>query len=232
MHHIKAFLITVVIVCFAAVGGAMLAGLGLIPQPIYSFLYDIEKSLGLGGESDVPSLQKFEGYWRVAFVPTIEESELGKCVHVEGNLRVHNGLFSGSIGPFGSSMGVRASTTENGTVSGVFSTAGIHRGTINGRLRDQFGTGTWVDNYECRGTIAFTKLEPVVDPVQGHITQFSGEVTLFRGGVPRWAVAGQPLYVGDRVEVGTNSEALVTMVQSGKTTVPAGAGFIVPEPIK
>lgn len=231
MHHIKALLITVVIVCFAAVGIAMVAGLGLVPQSIYSFLYKVEKDLGFGGTSDAPHLQKFEGYWDISLTPSIVESELGKCSNIEGTVRVQSGQISGSIGSFGSSIGIRAKVTENGMWSGTFSTAGVHKGTIKGKILNGKGDGTWGDNYDCRGTISLTKLDPVIDPVQGNITSLVGEVRLTRGGELRWAVPGEVLYVGDKVEVGTNSEAIVTMKRSGKTTVPAGTGFTVPEPV-
>lgn len=231
MHHIKAFLITVVIFCFAAVGLAMVAGLGLVPQSVYSFLYEIERDLGWGGKDGAPYLQKFEGYWEMTLTPSIPESEIGTCNGVTGSVRVKDGQFSGSIGSFGSSMGIRANVQENGTMSGTFSTAGVHKGTLQGKMLDGRGDGSWTDNYECRGTIALKKLDPVIDPVQGNITSLKGEARLIRGGEPRWALPGEALYVGDKVEVGTNSEAIVTMKQSGKTTVPAGTGFTVPERI-
>jgi len=229
MHHIKGLLITVVIVCFSAIGIAIVAGLGLVPQSVYSFIYSIEKDLGIGGSSTLPYLQKFEGYWDMKIEPSIVESELGKCMIVQGSVRIKEGKFSGSLGPFGSSVGIQAKVAENGTWSGTFSTAGVHKGTLQGKLVNGKGEGVWVDNYECKGTVALTKLDPVEDPVQGTITSMTGEVRLVRGGQPRWAVAGEVLYVGDKVEVGTNSEATVIMKQSGKTTVPAGAEFTVPE---
>ncbi len=231
MHHVKGFLITVVIICFSAIGVAIVAGLGLVPQPIYSFLYKVERDLGFGGLSSTPYLQKFEGYWNMYLVPSIVESELGKCASVEGSVRVKDGRFSGSLGSFGSSVGIRASIVENGTWSGTFSTAGVHKGTIKGKILNGKGEGTWGDNYECKGTVVLTKLDPVVDPVQGNITSLTGEARLIRGGEPRWVLPGEALYVGDKVEVGTNSEAVVTMKRSGKTNVSAGTGFTVPESI-
>lgn len=229
MHHIKALLITVVIICFAAVGIAITAGLGLVPQSVYSFLYNVEKDLGLRGPSKTPYLEKFEGYWDMELVPSIVESELGKCSSVEGTVRVQDGQFSGSIGSFGSSAGIRAKVVENGTWSGTFSTAGVHKGTMQGKILHGKGEGSWVDNYECKGTVVLTKLEPVVDPIQGNITSLVGEARLTRGGELRWVVSGEALYVGDKIEVGTKSEVIVTMKRSGKTVVPAGTGFTVPE---
>jgi hypothetical protein len=226
----KAFLFTILFGAFALIGFVMLAGLGLIPQSWYSLWYSAEQSLGLGGTSVVPYLEKFEGYWDISMQPAMAESEIGKCTSMEGSVRVQNGEFSGSIGPFGSSVGIHASTTEKGDVAGGFSTAGIHHGTIMGKIYNGAGQGTWVDNYECKGTITFTKLDPVVDPVQGTIQSFTGDVSLTRGGTPRWIVAGEPLYVGDLVQVSTNSEALV-VVGGQKTTVGAGSQFVVPEPV-
>jgi len=231
MHHIKALLVATIIICFAAVGFAIVAGLGLVPQPIYSFLYKIEKNLGFGSASNTPYLQKFEGYWEMSLTPSVVESELGKCPSLQGNVRVKEGQFSGSLGEFGSSAGIHAKVTESGVWSGTFSTAGVHTGTIKGKIINGKGEGSWVDNHDCKGTVTLTKLDPVIDPVQGTISSLMGEARLTRGGELRWAVPGEALYVGDKVEVGTNSEATVTMTRSGKTIVRAGTGFTVPESV-
>lgn len=228
----KAFLIAVLFSAFAVIGVVMLAGLGLIPQSLYSLVYTAEQSLGIGGISKAPYLQKFEGYWSIAFEPSIVESDIGKCKSVAGNIRVRDGKFSGSIGPFGSSVGIHASTTENGMLSGGFSAAGLYKGTFKAKLYGARGSGEWVDSYECRGTVMLVKLDPIIDPVQGSIVSMIGTVRLVRDGEARWVLPGQVLYVGDRVDVSSNSEAVVVMNKSNqKTTIPAGAGFTVPEPI-
>lgn len=225
----KPFLIGVLFITFIAIGGAILAGLGVLPQSVYSMVYSVEKTLGIGNGVTKPYLEKYEGYWDVAFTPSSPQSELAKCNLLEGTIRMHDGNFSGSIGPLGSSVGIHITAAGNGSLSGGFSAAGIFKGTIDGTIFNGAGQGTWVDNYECSGTITLTKLDPIVDPVQGLIITFNGDMQVTRDGVSVDAIPGQQIYEGDILDIPPKGDAVISLGLAGqKVTLTERMHFVVP----
>jgi hypothetical protein len=226
----KAFLIGIVLAGFIAIGVLFLSGLGLVPASVYAFLHTVEGTIPFLQPSVMPFTENFEGTWTVTFNPSVAESDIATCDTLTGSLHVHHGEFSGTLGPFGAAVPFHANTTEQGVLIGSFGGTTAHTGTISGTLQNGAGSGMWSDSFSCGGTVTFKKEDPVIDPVQGKVVSFKGDVQLVRGGETGFVSPGLPLYVGDELQVGDGSVLLGMGFALSPVTLLSNMTYVVPGP--
>jgi hypothetical protein len=190
------------VVGMAVVLGLLGAGLWLIFGP------------GYFARSTAPYLQKFDGRWRVVFAPTEQSARDGLgCQSVQATARAHAGTLS-NRGLLLPALGIEASITAEGNLSGTFSQNKAHAGPLEGRLAGSAGAGSYSDDLGCRGNIVFTKLDPVADPVMGRVISTRG-ARLVRAGASKELLPGESLYAGDIVDA-TEGQALLSMGADGR----------------
>lgn len=205
----KGFFLGVIFVCFVVVGLLFADSAGVLPQPFYSVVYKIEDAFFARAKSELPYLEKFEGHWNVTFTPKEKETDISACAPMEGPVVVHNGAMVGTIGTLDRSMLLKATIVYRGDVMGTLSGRAAQNGTVQGTLGEGRGSGSWEDSLGCKGDIGFTKLDPVVDPVQGHVVSAEGDVKLVRSAKEEWLYPEQLLYENDVITVGEGSSARI-----------------------
>jgi hypothetical protein len=228
----KAFLIGTVLLAFIAIGVWVVSDLGLLPTSVNVFWDTIERTVPFLQATIMPSMEKYEGTWTVTLRPSAPQSDIASCDTITGVLQVHNGQFSGGIGPFGSALPFHASTTEQGVLAGSFGGTSDRTGTVNATLDNGAGSGTWSDNYNCGGAVTFTKDAPVIDPVQGKVVSVAGDVVLVRNGAVGSASPGLPLYAGDELQVGDGHALLGIGLTLNPVTLSSNTTYVVPEPYR
>jgi hypothetical protein len=226
----KAFLIGTVLAAFIAIGVLILSDLGLLPASVNVFFNTIERTIPFLQSRVMPSMEKFEGTWTVTLNPSAPENDIATCNTIAGLLHVHNGAFSGTVGPFGSALPFHASTTQQGAVSGFYGGATAQTGTIIGTLENGAGSGTWSDSYSCSGTATFAKEDPVIDPVQGKVISISGDVRLVRDGESGFVMPGWALYAGDELRIGDGRALLAMGFALSPVTLSSNMTYVVPGP--
>ena len=219
------------VVLFGLVAGFLLFLLGIagfLPQSFYDEYHSVVGLLPGGGA--LPYMQKFEGGWSVSFIPRAGETDLGTCSKLDGTVYVHNGVFTGSIGSVsGPPIAFTATADIKGAVTGKIRSNAGESGTFEASVAGANGSGTWSDVFDCTGSLALSKRDPVVDPVGGHIVSFTGNPTLVRGGVTEPLTIGEQLYSGDIVQASGGSVILVGLglypqtVENGTEFTVSGA---------
>lgn len=195
----KAFLLTLFTFFFIAVVGIFAYQFNMLPASVYPFAYRVAQSFPFLAPVP-PSLEKFEGAWKVAFIPSKLNTDIGTCTIEGGTIRVHAGVFTGSVGVTGAPLAFSANANDEGALTGTLgSRTSSRKGTIEARLGGGQGSGVWNDEYECSGTVTFVKQESVIDPVKGRVVSADGG-TLVRGGQVRPLRPDMLLYFGDTVE--------------------------------
>lgn len=197
--------------CFAVVGLLFADNAGVLPQSFYSVFYKIEDAFFPRAKSEFPYLEKFEGHWSATFAPKEKETDVSACAVMEGSVTVHSGAIAGTIGTLDRSMLLKGVVVYKGDLTGVLSGRAAQNGTVRGVLGDGQGSGSWEDSFGCKGSIEFVKLDPVVDPVQGHVVSVEGDVKIIRGGKEEWAYPEQLLYAQDTIRVATGASARIIL---------------------
>ena len=222
----KAFLIGIPLAVFIAIGAVFLSGLGLIPAPVYSFLYVAELHIPFFQPNIIPYLEKFEGNWNVSLTPSPGvSSTITNCTTTGGLVHVHNGVFSGTIGHTGSALPFTATTTEEGSLVAAFGGVTLYVGQVQATLQGAAGQGEWSDNYGCSGTAQFQKIDPVVDPVLEQVVSAKGDTELVRDGIQEPLMPGLALYAGDEIHTGDGQVLLSTGPYANPITVGADTTY-------
>lgn len=216
--------------CFVVVGLLFADNAGVLPQSFYSVMYKIEDAFFPRAKSEFPYLEKFEGHWNVTFTPKEKETDVSACAPMEGPVVVHSGAMMGTIGTLDRSMLLKATVVYRGDVVGTLSGRAAQNGTIQGVLGDGKGSGSWKDSFGCKGDVGFVKIDPVVDPVQGHVVSAAGEVKLVRSGKEEWIYPEQLLYENDVIKVGEGASARIIIgLEVQDVTLAGGELYTVPK---
>ena len=210
-----------------AVGLVVAAMVGVVPLAVSNIFYDLENNF-IFHSRVVPSLQKYEGHWVVAIKGIESTSDATPCLGYDGTIFTHNGIFTGKIGVLASQLVLDATATTDGLLTGAMTFDTTHTGTLEGSVLGTTSTGTWKDTLGCMGVFTFTKVEPVVDPIKGHVVTYRGNPTLTRDGVTTPLRVDEILYEGDTIEAQDGSSALLAMGPNGDdVTVGFGTRYTV-----
>ncbi len=216
-------------VLFVVGGVAFMTAFSLnaLPPSIYTYTYQIF-SFG-PPRSEYPYLTKFEGHWQTELTPTIAQTELASCAPRSGILIIHNGQVTGTPGGLNDYLSVTAVVDQEGNLVGKTVRGGSgNDGTITGTIVKTDGNGVWADMLGCKGTFTMHKIDLYEDPSKGILTSYTGEVTLIRDGASRLPVPGEPIYVGDEIDVPDGGEAYLS-IGFQTTNIPGGQKYVVKE---
>lgn len=177
-----------------------------------------------------PYLQKFDGRWHLALVPDkVSQTSGVGCPDQESDVSVRNGSLSDQS-LLNRTLGLEASITPEGALSGTFMMNKSRDGIITATLSGSSGQGTWRDNFECKGTLTLKKIDPVIDPVVARVVS-AHQAVLVRAGESRELLPGMVLYAGDRVEAREGGQALLAVgIAQTPISVFAAVPYLVSEP--
>ncbi len=210
---------SVFLVVIGGFGTMLLYKLNFLPQPVYAFLY---QRLEPSSKSTSPFLQKFEGHWAISFEPNVTGTDIIRCSSETGTLSIHNGAVTGTVGELSRYVAVQAKVDTNGTLAGKTKRGSDEAGEVTAQLNQGTGRGEWSDAIDCKGSIALTKVEPIIDPVLGKLVSFGGSVKLLRINIESDPLPGQLLYEGDVIEVPDGGKAYVSLGSAGQPLTLVG----------
>src|SRR3989339_1957467 len=134
----KGFFLGLLGLFFATVLMLFAYQLNMLPASVYPFAYKFMQAFSFIAPVP-PALEKFEGTWVVTFTPTRPQSDLGTCAIPSGLLRTHAGAFTGNVG---SSVPIKASTTDDGRLTGVIGNGStLRKGTLVAYIEKGAGQG-------------------------------------------------------------------------------------------
>lgn len=194
----------------------LLAGVGFfvafnanaLPVAVYDYVY---QNFDIATTAQTPSLEKFEGHWEGTLVPAAAWSDVERCPTNNGAIHIHNGAVTGTLGGLNNYVTVKAQVDQFGNLIGTTVGGGQNMGTVTGVLLGTAGTGKWKDSLDCRGSVTFRKLDPVIDPIAGKILSFIDGVSLRRSGKSETPALNEGLYPGDVVDVPAGASVNLTI---------------------
>lgn len=213
--------------CFLMVVGGIgyLAAfsLNLLPASNYVFVYS--NFWASSPRSQYPYLTKFQGHWLSQFTPALTQAALTDCKASTTTLSINDGHVLGILDPI-RHIGISATVSEDGTLTGKTITGAGNFGVIGGTIITTTGKGTWTDALDCEGTVVMKKLEPYGDPSIGFLVSYTGDVTLKRRDGPKSPNPGQLLYEQDQIDVPQNGSAYLS-IGTETVHVPGGTQYVV-----
>jgi hypothetical protein len=224
----KASFIFSILLFLVIVAGIVSYNLELLPQSVYPVLYSIESAMPFL-PTPAPYLEKFQGYWALVLTPDPTQ-EASVCVLNNETISINNGELTGTLTISGTFVAMSATVAPDGTFTGVLNVSSQQTGTFQGQFVGSVGTGTWQDSaLGCQGQLGLTKLEPVIDPVMGHVVSINGDVVVERDGTPEPVAIDESLYAGDVVSVPSGGTAFLAVGPGlSPVTVAGGTNYTVP----